>query len=304
MKLLITRILKLTEEQKIFLAKDNELYFFGKEEDSLSDYKDIPFDEIEGIVSFKFFITHDIKQFPNLKFVQLLSVGTDWVDLDYCAKKGIKVYNVGKSFAIPMAEWCVCKALELYKKSKTFYVQQNEHTFIQRKGVLEILGKNVLLMGYGNVGKESAVRFKAFGANVMVCNRSSVDTSNTFVDEYYPLDKRDEALKKADIICLAIPATKETTHIIGKHELEIMKDTAVIINVGRGALIDEPELIQTLQGGKLLGVALDVFEKEPPEDSNPLWNMPNVLVSPHTCFMGDGNDLRKYETLVENLKKM
>lgn len=303
MKLLITRILKLTEEQKNFLAKDNELYFFGKEEDSLSDYKDIPFDEIEGIVSFKFFITHDIKQFPNLKFVQLLSVGTDWVDLDYCAKKGIKVYNVGKSFAIPMAEWCVCKALELYKKSKTFYVQQNEHTFIQRKGVLEILGKNVLLMGYGNVGKESAVRFKAFGANVMVCNRSSVDTSNTFVDEYYPLDKRDEALKKADIICLAIPATKETTHIIGKHELEIMKDTAVIINVGRGALIDEPELIQTLQGGKLLGVALDVFEKEPPEDSNPLWNMPNVLVSPHTCFMGDGNDLRKYETLVENLKK-
>lgn len=304
MKLLITRILKLTEEQKNFLAKNNELYFFGKEEDSLSDYKDIPFDEIEGIVSFKFFITHDIKQFPNLKFVQLLSVGTDWVDLDYCAKKGIKVYNVGKSFAIPMAEWCVCKALELYKKSKTFYVQQNEHTFIQRKGVLEILGKNVLLMGYGNVGKESAVRFKAFGANVMVCNRSSVDTSNTFVDEYYPLDKRDEALKKADIICLAIPATKETTHIIGKHELEIMKDTAVIINVGRGALIDEPELIQTLQGGKLLGVALDVFEKEPPEDSNPLWNMPNVLVSPHTCFMGDGNDLRKYETLVENLKKM
>ena len=138
------------------------------------------------------------------------------------------------------------------------------------------------IVGYGEIGRECATLAKSVGVKIYATRRNLHKSENDPVlDRAFPLGELDEMLREVDVLVTAAALTPETRHIISDEQFSAMKPSAIIINIGRGPLIDEAALIRALQAKKIRGAALDVFEVEPLPESSPLWDMENVLVSPH-----------------------
>ena len=297
MKLLVTGAWKVSQEQ---LNKVSELgyqvVFMQQEKDALPCAPE----QIDGVVCNGLFLYHNLKAFTNLKFIQLTSVGFDRVPMDVASKMGISVFNAGSTYAIPMAEFVLGGVLSLYKQMHFFFKNKLSKQWLKHRNLLELNGKNVLIVGCGNVGKECAKRFNAFG-----CLVKGVDLYPR-VDENFismqGMDKLDDNLKNADIVVLTLPLTKETTHLFNQERFVFMKDNSLLVNVARGAIVDENALINALEN-KLLGAVVDVFENEPISTDSPLWTMDNAVITPHNAFVGDGNDQRLFELIIKNLKE-
>ncbi len=297
MKLLVTGAWKVSQEQ---LNKVSDLgyqvVFMQQEKDALPCAPD----QIDGVVCNGLFLYHDINAFTNLKFIQLTSVGFDRVPMDVATKMGISVFNAGSTYAIPMAEFVLCGVLSLYKKMEFFFQNKKAQEWLKHRNLLELNKKSVLIVGCGNVGRECAKRFNAFGAEV-----KGVDLYPR-VDENFismqGMDKLDDNLKSADIVVLTLPLTKETTHLFNEQRFALMKKGSTLVNVARGAIVEEGALVQALQNN-LLGAVIDVFETEPLSTSSPLWGMDNAVITPHNAFVGDGNEQRLFDLIIKNLKE-
>lgn len=253
---------------------------------------------VEGIIGNGIFLSHPIEKFNNLKYIQLTSAGFDRVPMEYVESHNIEIHNARGVYSIPMAEFAVSGVLQLYKQSRYFYENQKEHKWEKNRGLLEIFGKNFCIVGCGNVGTECAKRFKAFG-----CSVTGVDIKpyqNELYDTMLPLNSLDDALTKADVTILTLPLTEETRHFINADRFAAMKKGAVLVNIARGAIIDTDAMIAALRT-HLGGAILDVFEGEPLDESSPLWNMENVIITPHNSFISDKNDARLRELVINNL---
>ena len=297
MKLLLTGAFKYSQEQL------NMIQSLGYEVTFVQDERvplDIDVSEFEAVVCNSLFLYNDITRFKKLEFIQLTSAGLDRVPLDYLKEKGIKLFNAKGVYSIPMAEWVVLKILEIYKKSRVFYKNQELHKWEKQRDLLELTDKTAAIIGYGSVGTEIAKRLKAFGANVISVDRQVKE--DDYVDESILIDDLDAALEKSDVIILTLPLTAETKHLINEEKIKVMKDNAVLINVSRGGIIDETALIESLKEDKFLGVALDVFEEEPLNES-PLWDFENVIITPHNSFVSDKVNERLFELMIENLSR-
>ena len=295
MKLLLTGAFKYSQEQL------NMIQSLGYEVTFVQDERvplDIDVSEFEAVVCNSLFLYNDITRFKKLEFIQLTSAGLDRVPLDYLKEKGIKLFNAKGVYSIPMAEWVVLKILEIYKKSRVFYKNQELHKWEKQRDLLELTDKTAAIIGYGSVGTEIAKRLKAFGANVISVDRQVKE--DDYVDESILIDDLDAALEKSDVIILTLPLTAETKHLINEEKIKVMKDNAVLINVSRGGIIDETALIESLKEDKFLGVALDVFEEEPLNES-PLWDFENVIITPHNSFVSDKVNERLFELMIKNL---
>ena len=144
-------------------------------------------------------------------------------------------------------------------------------------------GRTVGILGLGNTGRELAVRAKAFNMTVLGYRRST-EPAPAGVDRLYSSEKGDSLdamLKECDFVVIAMPLSDATYHLIGTKQLDIMKPTACIINMGRGAIIDEEALVEALRAGKIRGAGLDTVTVEPLPATSPLWDLPNVLITPH-----------------------
>lgn len=295
-KLLLTGAFKYSREQLINLEHlGYEIVFVQDERKTLN----IDVSDINAVVCNSLFLYKDIKEFKSLRIIQLTSAGLDRVPLDYINEKGIQLFNARGVYSIPMAEWAILKILEIYKKSRVFYKNQELHKWEKQRELLELTDKTAAIIGYGNVGKEIAKRLKVFGVNVISVDRQVKE--DDYVDESILIDNLDAALDKSDIIILTLPLTAETKHLINEEKIKVMKDNAVIINVSRGGIIDETALIESLREDKFLGVALDVFEEEPLNES-PLWDFENVIITPHNSFVSDKVNERLFELMIENLR--
>lgn len=295
MKLLLTGAFNYTETQ--FRDLENlgfDITFIQEER------KEVSFDvsEFEVVVCNNLFLYNDISKFNKLKAVQLTSAGVDRVPLNYIKENNIQLYNAKDVYSIPMAEWVVLKILEVYKKSKLFWQNQENHTWKKERELFELTNKNIGIIGFGDVGTEVSKRLKAFGTNITAINRSKV--SSKYIDKYVPLSELDDVLPEMDIIILTVASTPETKHLINKQQLNLMHNNAVLINVARGDLINQEELIKSLDKNKFLGVALDVFEEEPLKES-PLWDYENVHITPHNSFVSEANQIRLFERMYNNL---
>ena len=254
---------------------------------------------VEGVVCNGLFLYHPIESFPNLHFIQLTSAGYDRVDMNYVRAHNIEIHNAKGVYSIPMAEFAVSGVLQLYKQSRYFYENQNAHRWEKHRGLLELFGRTVTIVGCGSVGTECAKRFCAFGCQVIGLNRS--DRENETFDAILPLEKLDEVLPNTDILILAIALTPETTHLLDRRRLGLLPQTAVVVNVSRGKVLDETALRDLLEADKLYGAVLDVFENEPLPESDPLWDAPNVIVTPHNSFVGEGNGERLASVIMSAL---
>lgn len=294
-KLLLTGSFNYSQDQL------NKLENLGYEITFVEDERitlDIDVTGIEAVVCNGLFLYNDISKFKSLKVIQLTSAGLDRVPIDYINENGIKIFNAKNVYNIPMAEWVVLKILEIYKKSKQFYKNQEKHKWEKHRDLLELTDKTASIIGFGSVGLEVAKRLKAFDVNVIGISRRKIESE--YVDETLLINDIDLALKKSDIVILTLPLTEETRHLISKDKISIMKDNAVLINVARGGLIDETELIDALNEGKFLGVAMDVFCDEPLVESH-LWDFENVIITPHNSFVSDKVNGRLFDLMVDNL---
>ena len=271
-------------------AMGHQVVFMQYEKDALP----CAYDWVEGVVCNGLFLSHPIENFPNLRYIQLTSAGFDRVDMDYVAAHGIEIYNARGVYSIPMAEFVLCGVLQLYKQAAFFRENQRQHLWEKHRGLSELCGKQVLIVGCGSVGNECAKRFAAFG-----CRVNGVDLlprEDSLYDNILPLEQLDEALKAADIIVLTLPLTEQTKHLINDKRLVLLKSTAVLVNIARGAIVDTKALIWHID--HLGGAVLDVFEEEPLPESSPLWDKKNIILTPHNSFVGEGNLERLWKVIV------
>lgn len=261
---------------------------------------DLPcaYDWIEGIVCNSLFLFHSIEKFANLKFIQLTSAGFDRVPMDYIERNGIEIHNAGGVYSIPMAEFAVCGVLQLYKQMDFFRENQKRHIWEKHRGCLELYGKTVCIVGCGSVGTECAKRFNAFGCKVVGIDLFPREDEQ--YEQMLDLSSLNDVLPKSDIVVLTLPLTKETKHLINAEKLTLLKNGAVLVNIARGAIVDTVALIENRE--KLGGAVLDVFEEEPLDKDNPLWDMENVILTPHNSFVGEGNKNRLVDIIINNLK--
>lgn len=296
-KLLLTGAFKYSREQLGNLEYlGYEIVFIQDERKTLN----IDVSDIDAVVCNSLFLYNDIKEFKNLRTIQLTSAGLDRVPLNYINEKGIQLFNARGVYSIPMAEWAILKILEIYKKSRVFYKNQELHKWEKQRDLFELTDKTAAIIGYGSVGTEIAKRLKAFGVNIISVDRQIRE--DDYIDESILIDDLEATLVKSDIIILTLPLTAETKHLINEEKIKVMKDNAVLINVSRGGIIDETALIESLRDDKFLGVALDVFEEEPLSESL-LWDLGQVIITPHNSFVSDKVNERLFELMIENLSR-
>lgn len=256
-------------------------------------------DWVEGVVCNGLFLYHPISLFKNLRFIQLTSAGFDRVDMEYVHSHGIEIRNARGVYSIPMAEFAVCGVLRLFKQTRFFEENRRSHRWEKHRGLRELLGKTVVIVGCGSVGSECAKRFSAFGCRVI--GADIAPRADEAYESMLPIDRLDEILPKTDVLVLTVPLTRETEKLIDRRRLSLLPETAVIVNISRGKVLDESALIEQLAASRLSGAVLDVFETEPLEEDSPLWNMDNVILTPHNSFVGDGNGERLSRKIMAGL---
>ena len=226
-----------------------------------------------------------LRKGKKLKVVSRHGVGYDNIPIDECNRLGIPLALVGSVNSIAVSEQTIFLIMAAAKLGAIF----NQGVKVGNFGIrskyrpIELNRKKLLIVGFGKIGREVAKRAQAFGMDILV------------YDPYQKLDEGDlkvllslkEGLEIADVITLHLPLTPETKYLIGKKELAILKDKAILVNTSRGGIIDENALHETLCMGKLHGVGLDVFEEEPVQPSNPVLSHDRVIVSPHSSALTD-----------------
>ena len=225
------------------------------------------------------------------RIVSRLGIGLDNIDVAYCTEARIPVTNIPDYCLIEVAEHALALLLALARKVAFYHCDSKNGRYVLQAGpkLRRIEGQTLGIVGLGNIGRKLAAKALGIGLSVIAASRSRKDPLPGV--EYVSLD---ELLARSDYVSLHLPLTKESRHMIGGAQLAKMKSTAYLINTARGGLIDHAALAAALAGGKLAGAALDVQDPEPPDLSQPPFNDPRVIVTPHAAFVSEESlaDLR------------
>lgn len=217
----------------------------------------------------------------NLRWVQLSMAGADV----YAKKKeefpkGVTLTNLSGAFGPSISEYVLTMCLMLHKRMELYRDHQREHRWVDEGWQETPSGKSVLILGAGDIGVCTAKLFRPFGCHIVGLCRTAREIPE-FFDEIITFEDLDKALAEADIVVGALPSTSETRKLFDSRRLAKLKPSAVLINVGRGDLIDTDALAMALSEGKLAGAALDVTDPEPLPPEHPLWDIPNAVITPH-----------------------
>lgn len=239
-----------------------------------------------------------IESASNLELIIRAGIGLDNIDLEAAQEKGIQVANTPAATSISVAEHTFGLMLAAVRNHGKANLSMKEHRW--EKKVLsgtELYGKTLGIVGAGRIGQEVAKRALAFGMTVIAYDVIEIKTDLDIKQVSF-----DELLAQSDIISLHLPLTDQTKHMISNQEFEKMKDGTIIINAARGGTIDESALLQALQAEKVRAAAIDVFEKEPPDDFS-LIDHPNVIATPHIGAAAKEGQKRAGMEVVEILRE-
>lgn len=293
MKLLIT---KKFDDEKMKMIED-----LGYEIVFMEDRKLQNTPEVNSVdVAYVYYYTSrlDYSQMKNLKFLQLASVGFDHIPKDVFVENNIYLSNNNGGYSVPIAEFAVMNVLNIYKNSKKFFKNQDESLWKVDMSLLELVGKRAGILGTGGIGMETAKRLKAFGVEVWGVNTSGRDVE--YFDKCFKSEDMDIIFKECDIVIAVMPSTKETEGMINRDKFEMMKEGSVFMNLGRGNLVNLDDLEE--YAPKFRGIALDVFDKEPLSKERTIWNVENLIITPHNSWVSDRNNDRLFENVYRNLK--
>lgn len=240
-----------------------------------------------------------LEQCPKLKFLNVAFTGLDHIDQDYCREKGIVIRNASGYATQAVAELAVGLMLDVYRKITPF--DASTRNLQGRNNILgrELHGKTVGLVGTGAIGLRTAEILKAFGCRLLAYSRTERQEALDMGIEYTTLE---DLMQRSDIISLHTPLTAQTKGLISREMLELCKPSAIIINTARGAVIDNEVLAEMLNKGCISGAGIDVYEYEPPLQSNhPLLSAKNVVLLPHVAFATEESFSIRVDIILRNL---
>ena len=298
----------------------NELKFeklTSKIKKTYSDFNFIKLDNeeiiIENIENIDILLSYNIpkkifkKNLENLKWIQLGNAGVDNCMYDEVIKSKIIITNSRGINSIPVAEYVMSAILFFSKNLNKCIDFKNNKIWSQWEiaKTNETLENKILgIIGYGSIGKEIAKRAKKFNMKIYATRRLQKNRlSNKNVDLLLPIHEIDYLLNHSDYIVIACPLTYLTRNLINKNKFNIMNSNSILINVSRGEIIDEKELINVLINKKIKGAALDVFNLEPLSKDSPLFNLNNVLLSPHIAGNFNNYQSNVIKAFEENLNR-
>ncbi|MBX3415004.1 MAG: C-terminal binding protein [Pirellulales bacterium] len=231
---------------------------------------------------------------PKCRVIARLGIGLDNIDVARATARRIAVTNVPDYCLEEVAEHTLALLLALARKVAFYHLatKQGRYDLRAELPIHRVAGQTLGLIGYGNIGSTVARKAQAFGLNVLATTRRESQLEGAV---WRPLD---DLLAESDFICLHLPLTDDSRHLIDAARLARMKSSACLINTSRGGLVDHPALARALSAGKLAGAALDVHEPEPPDLAQAPWNHPHVIVTPHVAFASEESlaDLRRRAT--------
>ena len=280
-------------------------------EDVKKEFPQVSFEFHKGIkeelfLDAEIFITYGedlteelIYKTDKLRWIMVMSAGLDRMPFEACKKHGIFVTNVRGIHKIPMAEFTIGMMLQHVKQMRSLWTNEQAESWERKLPMGELYGKTLLILGIGAIGGEVARLAKAFNMKTIGVNRSGREAE--WADEIFTMDNYREAMPEADYIVSVMPSTNETKHFLDASDFELMKDSAVFINIGRGDLVKDEVLLAALQEKKIAHAYLDVFYEEPLKASHPFWMMENVTVTPHISSLTKNYLPRSFEIFKHNL---
>ncbi|KAL7529321.1 hypothetical protein ACHAWF_002933, partial [Thalassiosira exigua] len=225
-----------------------------------------------------------LERFPSVEWVHSRSAGIDHIASPGLAASSVLLTNAKGMFSSTLGEYCMM-ACSYFAKDLPRLMRQKHDAKWAPYPVRELRGSTLGVVGYGDIGRASAKLAKAYGMRVLGLKRNPASFSDPHCDEVYGNDKLHDLMAESDYVLVATPLTEQTRGMISAKALSKCKPSAVIINVGRGPIIDEAALIDALQNGIIRGAGLDVTSVEPLPADSPLWKLDNVLLSPHNMDM-------------------
>jgi D-3-phosphoglycerate dehydrogenase len=235
---------------------------------------------------------------PNVKMLSIAFTGLDHIDLEECERRGILVNNAAGYSTEAVAEETICMMIGLYR-----HIIENDKITRSRKGIpmspgREIAGKTIGVVGLGAIGQRVVKLAQAFGCKVLAWNRTPKDI------EGVALVDKETLFKESDIVTLHIALNNETRNFVSSKEINLMKESAIIINAARGPVVNANDLADALKNGRIAGAALDVYDTEPPiPESNPLLLAPNTMLLPHIGFATEEAFELRLGIVVRNVEK-
>jgi len=219
---------------------------------------------------------------PHLRWVHSRSAGLDAILFPELVQSPIPLTNGTGVFSQSLGEFALTVILYFAKDIRRM-LRNQEACRWEPFEVEEIAGQTVGIVAYGDIGRAVACRVHAMGMRVLALKRHAPSSPDPLVDRFYGPGELAAMLPECDYVVAAAPLTEETRHMIGDSAIAAMKPNAVVINIGRGPVVDQAALTRALAVGRIKGAGLDVFEQEPIPEDDPIFKLPNVLISPHTA---------------------
>lgn len=260
--------------------------------------------DADVVLTNKVLITKEVMaQLPRLKYVGVLATGYNVVDIEAAHHRGIIVTNVPAYSTESVAQMVFAHLLTITNRVEHYAVQNraerwtNSADFSYSDTLLtELAGKSFGIVGLGNIGKRVAQIAQAFGMNVIAL------TSKTTLPEGIKKASLIELLAQSDVLSLHCPLTTDTHHLINADTLKLMKPTAILINTGRGPLVDDQAVADALKAKRLYAFCADVLTEEPPKADNPLLGLPNAYTTPHIAWATVEARARLIQVAIDNVK--
>lgn len=236
---------------------------------------------------------------PRLKWIHVMSAGLETLPFPKLQDRGILLTNVRGIHAIPMAEYTFAAMLHISRRMGELAQAQREKRWAKRLRVTELWDKTLGIVGVGAIGREIARRAKVFGMYTLGVNTDGRSVEG--VDETWATHDLKKVLARCDFVVVAVPLISSTRRLIDREAIASMKETAYLINVARGPVVDEAALAEALEQKRIAGAVLDVFDEEPLPDDHPFWTMDNVMVTPHISGLSPMYMTRGVDLFIENL---
>lgn len=242
-----------------------------------------------------------LKKCGKLKWLQLSSAGTEGYCEPGLLPKDAVLTNATGAYGLAIAEHMIGCLFELRKKLHLYYKNQLSHTWKSEGFARAIEGSTVVILGLGDIGSTFGKKMKALGCRVIGVKRRCGEKPQ-WLDELYGPEKLEQILPQADVVAMSLPGNKSTCHMLNRDRIGLLKENAVVLNVGRGMTIDTEALTEALYAGKLAGAALDVTDPEPLAAGHMLWDAPNAIITPHVSYALRESEERIVDIFIQNLK--
>lgn len=262
-----------------------------------------------------------VDKVPELRWIQFNYAGIDFVTgSEIIRQKDITVTNLSGASSPQMAEYVLTMLLAIGHKLNIMHKLQVTHVWpadrFAKLTPRELRGSTVGLVGYGSINRELARILIPFGVTILACKKNVMriadsgyqpeglgDPNGDLFTRLYPFQAIKSMIKECDFVVVAVPLTDETKNLIGEEELAAMKNTAYLIDVSRGGVVNNSALREALSEKKIAGAVMDVFEQEPLQKDNPLWDTQNLIITPHIAGTSVHYNERGVQLIIENLKR-